>query len=141
MERIVLDTNCLVQSISSRSKYHKIWTDFLDGKYLLCVSNSILDEYEEILERVSSAFVAKSILKAICESPYTIFKEANYRFELIQADVDDNKFVDCAIVSNAKYIVSDDTHFSVLENISFPCVSVIGIDDFLVHLMRIMDVS
>ncbi|MBO7618048.1 MAG: PIN domain-containing protein, partial [Bacteroidales bacterium] len=49
MRYVVLDTNCLVQILPSRSLYHKIWTDFLEGKFCLCVSNEILMEYEEIL--------------------------------------------------------------------------------------------
>ena len=36
---VVLDTNCLLQSLPSQSPYHKIWQDFLDGTYILCVSN------------------------------------------------------------------------------------------------------
>ncbi len=39
MKRIVvLDTNCLIQALPSLSPYHKIWNDFVEGKYLLCVS-------------------------------------------------------------------------------------------------------
>lgn len=40
--RIVLDTNCLLMSIPSRSVYHRILTDFLSGKYVLCVTNEII---------------------------------------------------------------------------------------------------
>lgn len=50
---------------------------------------------------------------------------------LIEADNDDNKFVDCAIKANALFIVSEDRHFEVLKSISFPRVDVIGINDFL----------
>lgn len=59
---VVLDTNCLVQSLPSKSIYHKIWEDFLEGKYILCVSNEILNEYEEIITRYSSPQVAKNVL-------------------------------------------------------------------------------
>ena len=53
MERlVVLDTNCLLQSISRRSRYYKIWRDFIDGRYVLCVTTEILEEYEEILSRL-----------------------------------------------------------------------------------------
>lgn len=45
--------------------------------------------------------------------------------------MDDNKFVDCAIISNAKYIVSEDSHFKELADIPFPHVFVIGLDDYL----------
>ena len=35
MKRIVvLDTNCLIQALPSLSPYHKIWNDFVEGKYL-----------------------------------------------------------------------------------------------------------
>lgn len=49
MNNIVLDTNCLVISLSRRSKYYSVWEDFLEGKYTLCYTNDILTEYEEIL--------------------------------------------------------------------------------------------
>ena len=56
------------------------------------------------------------------------------RFNLIQSDVDDNKFVDCAIVANASYIVSQDHHFNILKNIDFPKVELIDIDTFVALL-------
>ena len=49
--RIVLDTNCLLQAISRRSRFYPIWRDFIQGQYELCVTTEILDEYEEILSR------------------------------------------------------------------------------------------
>ena len=36
-ENIVLDTNCLVMSLSSRNKYSEIWHKFVRGEYILCV--------------------------------------------------------------------------------------------------------
>ena len=38
-------------------------------------------------------------------------------FGLITADADDNKFVDCAIIAGAKYIVTEDRRFNVLKEI------------------------
>jgi len=51
-------------------------------------------------------------------------------FRLIEKDADDNKFVDCAIAAGAEFIVSNDSHFSVLKKIKWPKVSVVKIDDF-----------
>lgn len=45
MAKLVLDTNCLIQSIPQRSRYHVLWQSFVDGKNKLCVSNEILEEY------------------------------------------------------------------------------------------------
>ena len=48
---VVIDTNCLIQMMSRRSPYRPIWDAFLTQKYILCVSNEILDEYQEIIEQ------------------------------------------------------------------------------------------
>lgn len=54
-----------------------------------------------------------------------------FNWRLITADPDDDKFVDCAVAGNADFIVSDDRHFRVLAQISFPKVRVISADDFM----------
>lgn len=64
-------------------------------------------------------------------------KSPSFAFRLIEADKDDNKFVDCAIISNAKYIVTHDHHFDILQNIDFPKVCVITLKDFLLELKRL----
>ena len=74
---IVLDTNCLIQIVSRRSRYYELWQDFISGSYRLCVTNDI-----------------------------------------------------CAIVANAHYIVTEDTHFNVLKHLSFPHVSVLKLNEF-----------
>ena len=131
---IVLDTNCLVQIISAHSPYRPAWQAFREGRYILCVSNDILNEYAEILERVANAAVAHNIVNAIARSPYTRMIDPQYRFGLIEQDPDDNKFVDCAIIAGADYIVSEDAHFRILADIPFPSVAVIRLDEFIKDL-------
>lgn len=135
MERlVVLDTNCLLQSISRRSRYYKIWRDFVDGRYVLCVTTEILEEYEEILSRYLSPLVARLVVEAILRANNVLRVDAQFRFGLITADPDDNKFVDCAIVANAECVVTNDAHFEVLRTIPFPKVNVVGIDEFITSL-------
>lgn len=129
--QIVLDTNCLVQMISVHSPYRPAWQAFRDGRYTLCVSNEILSEYSEVLERVANAAVAHNVVNAIIRSPYTRKLDPHFRFGLIEQDPDDNKFVDCAIVAGADYIVSEDAHFRVLETIPFPTVCVVRLEEFI----------
>jgi putative PIN family toxin of toxin-antitoxin system len=131
---VVLDTNCLVQMISVHSPYRIGWQAFRDGLYILCVSNEILCEYEEILERLANSIVAHNIVNAIMRSPYTRLFDPNYRFGLIEQDYDDNKFVDCAVIAGADYIVSEDSHFSVLADIPFPKVNVVRLKEFIEDL-------
>lgn len=128
---VVLDTNCLVQMLSVHSPYRPAWQAFREGKYELCVSNEILEEYQEIIGRVANEAVAHNIVNAIVRSPYTRFFTPHFRFRLIEQDPDDNKFVDCAIVAGADYIVSEDAHFRTLKHIPFPKVCVIRLQQFL----------
>lgn len=128
---VVLDTNCLIQMLSRRSAKFIGWDAFRKGLYNLCVSNEILSEYQEIIGKKASPAVAQNVVSEIIHSPYTVFVDPQYRFHLVEQDYDDNKFVDCAIVSGADYIVSDDAHFDVLESIPFPHVDVVKLHEFL----------
>ncbi len=134
MRNVVLDTNCLLQSLSRRSRYHRIWSDFVNGGYVLCVTTEILEEYEEILSQHMSPLVARLAIEAILRANNVRRIDAQFRFGLIVADPDDNKFVDCAIVANAECVVTNDAHFDVLKTIPFPRVNVVDIDHFLVSL-------
>ena len=130
----MLDTNCLLMSIPRKSPYHQILLDFLTGKYLLCVSNEVVLEYEEILARKIGSLVANNIINAILASSNTVFINPQKRYQLIKSDPDDNKFVDCAISANAKYIVTQDHHYNVVRfNPKFDFTA-IDIDVFLAML-------
>lgn len=132
--RIVLDTNCLLQAISRRSRFYPIWRDFIQGRYELCVTTEILDEYEEILSRYTSPVVGRMVVEAILRANNVVRVDAQFRFGLIESDPDDNKFVDCSIVASAEYIVTDDAHFDVLKDIPFPRVLVMTAESFLAEL-------
>ena len=128
---IVLDTNCLLMSLSRRSRYYPIWRNFVDGKYSICVTNEILAEYEEILSQKIGAEIASNVIKALLDLPNTKIVQVYYHLHLITADPDDDKFVDCAFKSNAKYIVTQDHHYDVLKETPFPHIEVVDIDEFL----------
>ena len=131
MDKLVLDTNSLIQCLPLRSRYHDLWVSFLDGRNYICVSNEILDEYEEILEMKTSHELASSVIKVLLNNPYTLFCTPFFNFNLIENDPDDNKFVDCAVSAGAKFIVTEDRHFNVLKKIDFPKVEIIGLVDII----------
>lgn len=131
MQKIVLDTNCLIMAISARNEYNIIWRKFLAGDYVLCITNEIIEEYVEVISRNISVRLSEAIAYTILNRKNVERYDPHFRFNLIPTDPDDNKFVDCAIASSAKYIVTEDHHFDILESIDFPRVDVIGIDEFL----------
>lgn len=130
MMRIVLDTNCLLMCLPRRSPFRCVWDAYLSGTLHLCVTTEILDEYMEILTRKVGAKLANNVLELVVNSKHTEFISPTYRFRMIKADPDDNKFVDCAVVAGASCIVSNDAHFRELSSIPFPKVSVLNIVDF-----------
>ena len=134
MARLVLDTNSLVQCISRQSRYHELWLSFLDGRNQLCVTTEILEEYAEIIERLTNHRFSELALDVITNNPNTLFVSIFYNFEIIDSDPDDNKFVDCAVAANAKFIVTEDSHYNVLKKLEFPKVDIISLDDMMIVL-------
>lgn len=134
MDNIVLDTNVLVMSLSSKNRYRYIWQSFVDGRFTLCITNEIIEEYTEVLARNINPRVAEAVVFAILTRRNVRRLDPHMRYRLIEADLDDNKFVDCALFANAKFIVTEDHHFKVLKDIPFPHVDVIDIDDFMTYL-------
>jgi len=128
--RIVVDTNILWVSISRRSNTHWVIEDLIKGKYTLCVTTEIFNEYEEITSQKLGPDTAKSLLELFNNLPNIEYVTNYLRWELIEQDYDDNKFVDCAIASNAHYLATNDKHFNILKGIEFPKVHVINIDEF-----------
>ena len=131
MNPVVIDTNCLLQIIARKSPYRPIWDAFLAGKYQLCVSNEILEEYQEILEQQITPTVAENVILLILNRNNTILVDPHFRMELVTKDRDDNKFVDCAFAAGADYLVSEDSHFDVLRNTPFPLLNLVTLDEFM----------
>ena len=108
VNRIVLDTNCLLAILSRRGNYFSVWQGLHEGKYTLCVSNEILEEYEEIICSKTNPIIASNVIQMLINSPYVQFVDTYFHFHLIEQDKDDNKFVDCAIAANPRFIVTED---------------------------------
>lgn len=132
--RIVLDTNCLLASLSRRGAYFNIWRGLQEGKYTLCVSNEILEEYEEIIAQKTNSVIASNVVQTLLNAPSVELIDAFFRFDLIKNDPDDNKFVDCAIAGNATFVVSNDSHFDVLKEIDFPKLTLKNLREFAAML-------
>jgi len=128
--RIVLDTNILLVSVSSKSKYHWIFQKILNGTFDLYVTNEILAEYEEIIASKYNEVVAENVLRALLKLPNVHRQTVYYHWNLISVDPDDNKFADCAVSANAHYLVSNDKHFRVLGKIGFPKIEVLTMEAF-----------
>ena len=128
--KVVIDTNCLLVALPKKSPYHCVWEAFLSGKLRLCYSTEILQEYEEVLLRNYSVESTSIIMERLVKLPDAVPIVSYFRWQLITADPDDNKFVDCALNAGAEYIITNDKHFNVLKDIDFPPIKAIDIVAF-----------
>ena len=88
-------------------------------------------EYEEIISQKVSTYFAEIIIKTLINKQNLIRVSPTWRFELIENDPDDTKFVDCAVCAQAEFLVSNDHHFNILKDIDFPPINVIKLQDFI----------
>jgi putative PIN family toxin of toxin-antitoxin system len=128
--KIVLDTNCLLPAVFPRSIYHWIWESFRKGDFILCYSNEIIAEYEELLSSIYPSEITKNTIHLLLASPNVEKVIPYYKWNLIPTDPDDNKFVDCAFNAGANFIVTNDKNFNPLKNIDFPKINIVDIDTF-----------
>ena len=128
--KIVLDTNCLLPAIFLNSPYFWVWDSFCDGLFVLSFSTDMCNEYEEMLSDFYSPDISESVMQTIMNANNIEHVIPFYRWNLIAADPDDNKFVDCALNSGADYIVTNDRHFNVLNSLDFTHINVVNIETF-----------
>ncbi len=93
------------------------------GELRWAISNEVFLEYEEIFQRLSSALrwqVLNDLIATTHEHSGTIlFIAPTFRFDVISADPDDNKFTDCAIAAEADFVITEDAHFAPLATAGF----------------------
>ena len=90
----------------------------------------MLEEYEELLASFYSVEISESVINTITNATNFIPVVPYFKWNLIAADPEDNKFADCALNAGADYIVTNDRHFNILEEMDFPYVKVVNIETF-----------
>lgn len=131
---VVLDTNVFIVSLIPHMKYYWVYQKVLYGEYNLLISNEILAEYQEQLTTRYDLSFVETNLDFLLLLPNVRLVHPSFRWNLIEDDPDDNKFVDCAVAANADCIVTHDRHFRILNQIEFPAVKPVTISEFKVLL-------
>ena len=128
--KIVLDTNVLLQAISSRSEHSWLLDALRSEDLTLCFTTDIILEYEEVLMRKRNKELAKLVFEIITLMPNVVRVEKYYFFRIPNKDPDDQKFTDCAIACGANYLVTEDSDFDELKISQFPIVTVVTPTEF-----------
>lgn len=126
--KLVLDTNVFLVSLLPHHKYWWVFDGIIHHRFTLLVSNDILTEYmEKCIEKYGTS-LSNEKLDFLLDFSNVELVTPYFQWNLIEADPDDNKFVDCAIAGQADFIVTHDKHFNVLADVSFPKLNIIKLD-------------
>lgn len=129
-QRLVIDTDVFITILSKKGENRWIFDRIIAGNFVLCITNEILMEYWEILERKTNPEVARNVVDFLVGHPHVYFFVPYIRWNLIKEDEDDNKFPDCYLCSNAQFLISNDHHFALLKKLDFPKINLVSTKEF-----------
>jgi uncharacterized protein len=127
--RVVIDTNVLISSLwgGNPQRIIEIWDK---NEIFVLVSQQILDEYFDVLNRFDLTEEDIEDITILFANPNkTILLDPDIRLNVIETDIDDNKFLECAKSGNADYIISGDRH--LLEIKTFENIKIVNTATFL----------
>lgn len=130
--KCVVDTNGLLRSIPKKGNYRWLFDAWKQNKFTWVISNEIISEYVEVIEREFSLEAASIVADILLSSKNHLRIEPSYKWQLVENDPDDNKFVDCTIAASANYLITDDSDILRLRKISdmFPPLTIVTFDEF-----------
>ena len=129
MKRVILDTNILV-SMALGGQIGKINDRWRVGDFLLVVSEDIVSEYLDVLQRPRLHLKSRTIALIAGR----IYRKAKFvkpeeRVSGIQPDPKDDKFLEAALAGQVDFIVSGDKHLLDLKK--FRSIPIITAREFL----------
>ena len=120
LPRLVLDTTTLVSAFFWEGNEAELFRKIEQGQGILFITGEILKEIEEVIKRPKFNEVMRKVnltpehimQKIVSLSHLVITPQLNIE---ICRDSKDNKFIECAIIAAAQYIVTGDTDLLVLK--------------------------
>lgn len=115
MKRVVLDTNIFVSMVLG-GQVGKINDKWRAGKFILVVSEDIVSEYLDVLQRPKLHLKSRTIATVVNR----VYRKAEFvtpqeKIVVVLADTSDNKFLEAAITGKTDCIVSGDKHLLDLK--------------------------
>lgn len=130
--RVVLDTNIFVSMVMGGQvgKIHDAWKA---GKFTLIISDEIVSEYLDVLQRpklhLSSHVVSVAMGRVYRKAEFVTPIET---ITAVETDPSDNKFLEAALAGNAVCVVSGDRHLLKLN--TFRGIPIITAHEFIEQL-------
>ena len=118
--KLVLDTNTLISGLLWKGNEFQLLEKIEQGKAFLFLTKEIISEIDRVLhyQRLESYILKAGIsieelLKKIISLSHIIL-ESSVNINVCR-DPEDNKFIECAVLANARYVVTGDEDLLVLK--------------------------
>jgi len=135
--KIVLDTNVFISALFWHGPPHKLLRLIETGNLTLCITFPLLEELRDVLSQpFFSSFIKK--YNTSCEELIAaVFEIAELYSDkgigaVVKNDPDDDRVLSCALVSEAKYVITGDHHLLDLKKWSN--ISILTPQQFLNHI-------
>jgi putative PIN family toxin of toxin-antitoxin system len=114
--KVVIDTNIFVSSFFGGSP-RKIIDLWKKGNINLCLSNDILEEYVDVLQRVGlkEEKEIEELLSLFAKGVNIIFTTKTPTIKVVKDDPEDDKFLECAVALKAEVILTGDKALRAIE--------------------------
>ena len=132
--RIVIDTSTLISAVLWNGLPHRLIELAEAGQVTLCATADTLQEFHEVLSRSKFAGKIRERATTVDEIMQGVLRlvalyPAFALSGMVKADPDDDKFLACALVAQAEYLISSDAH--LLELKSHAGINIVTTREFL----------
>ena len=132
--KVVIDSNIYISAIFWGGKPREVVDLGRDEKVLIFTSSNIEKEISEKLKAKFKLDEDETNRILLDFSTFTIPLKVTKHIEAVPDDPDDNKFIECAILCKADYIVSGDRHLLKLKK--YAGIRILKASEFLSILSR-----
>lgn len=125
----VLDTNIFISSVFWDGDSYRIVQKALDNEIIVFISKEIINEIKRVLARDFNLtnHEIDNIIDAI--ALFTHLIETKEKVDIIKEDDEDNCIIECALASDARFIITQDNHLLRLKN--FRNIKILNPSEFL----------
>jgi len=115
MIKVVIDTNVLVSALLKPDSVPELVISLvLENQLILCLTEPIVAEYEEVLDRPKFKKLDRHKVKSLISrlKDQARWVEPKTRLHVTKHDPEDNKFLECALAVGADFLITGNTkHF------------------------------
>jgi len=111
MIKVVLDTNVWISSFFGGAP-RQIIALWAEGEIIIGLSQPIFEEYTRVMARMEFINSARydEYLALLAEGRHVMYAPRTPTLHIVDADPDDNKFLECAVALGCDCVVSGDRH-------------------------------